>query len=788
MSNSLPPPDQRSLSSEQKFVQRSLPLWLQPIARWLPLGGSSFAFASFLLRQDWATALLLFPITAASGVWAAYSKNFIEQLSEIYGERGKQDAKDLVLHMDRASDALNQSLTRAGGAVVAKITSVDDRYFEAQAIDCELYKTEGMGKISGLATPMLEDVFVRLEFDRNLGMPGLTHAMRSENRPDFDLVSDHDWSIDIWSLLAKAKDDRIYKQMVILAWGGFGKTTLLRHIAYRLGCNKQPQNVPRFVPILLLLRKYRDLLTQENPLDLPTLIETHHVPSLNPKEPLKMPIDWAKNLLKQGKMLVMLDGFDEVPKSQRPLVSRWLNHQIKTYPQSVFIVTSRPKAYTEQGMVERDRIDFPSVLHLRSFGAKQRREFVEKWYWCQEYYSCGKTDTPAIRKEAEDSAADLLSQIEKRQELTALASNPLLLTMIARFHRRYPSAELPKRRVELYEEICKLQLHDRPGARELETLLTECEALVILQKLALEMMEKKEERIEQHILLDRLHSYLQDEDENVDAAEFLGQVEQISELLVQREPEEFEFAHLSFQEFLAAMEIVRLKKEDILHKHFQEDWWKSVILLYIGKVSKPSHLIRAALAARATDLAYACMQETSKRIDADLKKDVEELIALNATVKEVQTSRYQQLETHLKNQQWREADQETYRLMITTVGKEEGQWFTSDELLNFPCEELLTIDRLWRKYSNDRYGFSVQKEIYVRCGGKLDGEYPGDKIWEKFGTEVGWRVNNEWQEYIDYDDLTWNSIHVPGHLPWWHLPLNKVHVNIRCSLLSHQDL
>ena len=100
--------------------------------------------------------------------------------------------------------------------------------------------------------------------------------------------------------------------------------------------------------------------------------------------------------------------------------------------------------------------------------------------------------------------------------------------------------------------------------------------------------------------------------------------------------------------------------------------------------------------------------------------------------------------------------------MITTVGKEKGQWFEREELLNFPCEELLTIDRLWRKYSNDRYGFSVQKEIYVRCGAKLDGKYPGDEIWEKFGTAVGWRVNNQWQSY---SDLTWNSIYIPGHLP-----------------------
>ena len=125
-------------------------------------------------------------------------------------------------------------------------------------------------------------------------------------------------------------------------------------------------------------------------------------------------------------------------------------------------------------------------------------------------------------------------------------------------------------------------------------------------------------------------------------------------------------------------------------------------------------------------------------------------------------AKYQTLEALLAAQDWKKADQETYRLMITTVGKEEGQWFDRKELLNFPCEELLTIDGLWRKYSQDHYGFSVQKEIYVKCGGKLDGNYPGDTIWEKFGDEVGWRVNGSW---VRYYDLNWGGIGVPGHLP-----------------------
>jgi hypothetical protein len=97
----------------------------------------------------------------------------------------------------------------------------------------------------------------------------------------------------------------------------------------------------------------------------------------------------------------------------------------------------------------------------------------------------------------------------------------------------------------------------------------------------------------------------------------------------------------------------------------------------------------------------------------------------------VLTSRYQQLEEYLSQEKWKEADDETYRLMITTVGKKTGQWFEREDLLNFPCEELRTIDGLWVKYSQGRFGFSVQKEIYLNCGGVPDGKYH-EKAWKKF--------------------------------------------------------
>jgi serine/threonine protein kinase len=142
---------------------------------------------------------------------------------------------------------------------------------------------------------------------------------------------------------------------------------------------------------------------------------------------------------------------------------------------------------------------------------------------------------------------------------------------------------------------------------------------------------------------------------------------------------------------------------------------------------------------------------------------------------------YTRLRDLLKAGQWREADRETYEVMIRAVGKQSGDYFTRKELLNFPCTDLRTIDRLWVTYSQGQFGFSVQKRIYVECGAKLDGKYPGDTIWREFGNRVGWRKGGLW---VDYKDLKANPSFSPaGEFPTgWRISVVGV------ALLSHRLL
>ena len=166
-------------------------------------------------------------------------------------------------------------------------------------------------------------------------------------------------------------------------------------------------------------------------------------------------------------------------------------------------------------------------------------------------------------------------------------------------------------------------------------------------------------------------------------------------------------------------------------------------------------------------LRYAAVGSIEKYSFANV--DVETLLQVSPT-DDLSSERdidYTKLRDLLKAGNWKEADKETYEVMIKAVGKKSGEWFTDNELLNFPCQDLRTIDQLWVKYSERRFGFSVQKEIYLSVGGKADGEYHRD-AWEKFGNKVGWRDGLITPR--DYSQVKFSTSAVDGHLPFCFLP------------------
>jgi hypothetical protein len=74
---------------------------------------------------------------------------------------------------------------------------------------------------------------------------------------------------------------------------------------------------------------------------------------------------------------------------------------------------------------------------------------------------------------------------------------------------------------------------------------------------------------------------------------------------------------------------------------------------------------------------------------------------------------YTKLRSLLSSGKWQEANQETWNVMCQAAHKKIGSVLTAEEMKQISCDDLQIIDNLWRQYSQGRYGFSAQNQIYM---------------------------------------------------------------------------
>ena len=119
---------------------------------------------------------------------------------------------------------------------------------------------------------------------------------------------------------------------------------------------------------------------------------------------------------------------------------------------------------------------------------------------------------------------------------------------------------------------------------------------------------------------------------------------------------------------------------------------------------------------------------------------------------------YAQLETHLQNKEWHQADAETDKIILKVA--KESRDLDTNSINNFDCNALQKIDQLWTANSNGRFGLTPQKKAYLEASNEFD-DY-NQSTYEAFGDRIGWRIFGVWSLY---EDLKFNDIAPRGHLP-----------------------
>ena len=725
-----------SAGEEQKLIKKVQ----DSIFQWTPLVWSTERLLSITRDQILTGVVASLPFLVISGVWAVYRKNFISTIKEWAGSHGRQHAQTLTQFVEQAVKRLKYYFT-----------SADSRFARAQGKACCEY-LEPIARASQLGSvpKRLNEVYVPLVIQSGVSEKAFEVLSKSSTS------NAHKEAQYIWDLLRQAKTNTSLRRVILLAPGGFGKTTLLKSVAYRYGLEPKEtcseKQVPLLVPILLYLKDCQHDIVQVDALDsqtygpdLSTLV-VKYLPLGLKEGILKLDTDWAKALLKSGKAVVMLDGFDEVSAHNCGKVSHWLDKTIECYGETtIFVMSSRFVGYARhQGNLSW------TTVRVDPFNEEQRDNLLRRWYFChvRRAPKSERLNEKVVEEEAKWWSNGLIQQINQSKALVRLADNPLMLVMIATHHYYYPG-RLPTKRHLLYQRFLELLLKGRPQSKGINLALSKEEGQSVLQNVALRMVQagcselsrlEMTRWIQQAIESSEAHLA----DYAIDVPTWLKQLEEVSELLVYRtSTDSYGFTHRSFQEYLAAAEVTKRREPELLMSLKPE--WRDTALIYATQTN-PAELIERLLDRAdptSLDLAYDCWIEHAE----------DEAKLLSQTLDRIKELQYQQLENSLLEGDWKSADGRTYRILLQVLRKRYGDSFTRDEIASFPRKDLLHIDRLWMEHSNDKLGFSAQKKIYVDCGGSLSGKYESEP-YACFFQVVGWCKDGK----VPFDRIRYKDI------------------------------
>jgi NACHT domain len=368
------------------------------------------------------------------------------------------------------------------------------------------------------------------------------------------------------------------RRLLIRGLAGSGKTTLLQWIAVRAATRSFEGQLTSWngsVPFYIRLRHY----TQRR-LPKPEEFPEFAAPAIIGT----MPTRWAHHILESGRAIILVDGVDEVSASQREEVHTWLRDLVETYPDTHFIVTSRPHAI-EEGWMNHEAF---SDAMLQDMEIDDIFSFIDHWHEA--------VGQELLSDEEKNELAPLVEHLKKQvrqvRAIRTLATNPLLCAMLCALNRER-RRQLPVNRIELYKACCSLLLERREKESRID--LSDYPALNygqkqrLLEDLAYWMIKESLSEVETPVVDERFARKLANmpnipQDTSGTAVRRLL----IERTSILREPiaDRIDFTHRTFQEFFAAQAALDAMEIEQLVANAYNDQWREVVLLAAGLASQ----------------------------------------------------------------------------------------------------------------------------------------------------------------------------------------------------------
>ncbi|WP_370413441.1 NACHT domain-containing protein [Streptomyces fradiae] len=295
------------------------------------------------------------------------------------------------------------------------------------------------------------------------------------------------------------------------------------------------------------------------------------------------PEGWAGRVLAAGRGLLLVDGLDEVTQDDRDDAHTWLSGLLARFPDTRCVATVRPHAVAPDWLGA-ERFEELTLLPLRG---EDIQAFVTAWH------DAARLDADAYDRAALDELErDLAQQFRHNPNLAELARTPLLCAVICALHR-LRDGFLPETRWELYDSALTMLLGTRDERRRVGSpdgiRMSVEEHRQLLQRIAVRLVRTGQTEFTREQALQSLERDLPGMPRVRDQGtpeEILTHLINRSGLLQERTDDVFQFAHRTFQDFLAAKELVEddCLREALLKAHDQQ--WHDVLLLAAGHCTR----------------------------------------------------------------------------------------------------------------------------------------------------------------------------------------------------------
>jgi len=407
------------------------------------------------------------------------------------------------------------------------------------------------------------------------------------------------------------------RRILIRGAAGSGKSTLLFWLANCTASRRLPVQLADLldcVPLLVRLRalpRHGELPAPEELLALVAKPLSGHPAAAG----------WVTRQLELGRVLLLVDGVDEVPEADRARTRAWLTELLAAYPDVRYVVTTRPSAVREGWLTQAGFTE----LELLPMSRADVAAFIARWH-----QAAGTDERLTGWRDS------LTAAVVRKQDLGRLATSPLMCALICALNRDR-RGYLPEGRMELYSAALEMLLVRRDRERGIAVpegfRLTADQQITLLQRLAYWLATNGTAEIDRALAVRKLADALPAmAGINGDGEQLLRHLLVRSGLLRQPTADSVDFIHRTFQDYLAAKAAIEEEDLGVLVRNAHDDQWDDILRMAVGhaRPKERARLLRALLARAESDtqhggrlrlLAAACLEHATE-LDPAVRQEV----------------------------------------------------------------------------------------------------------------------------------------------------------------------